>query len=123
MTEAGGRTTFFEGRLLSAEDLRLEQEALPRRRRVELLIESNGTEERWTEVADLTRSGPDERHFTLDRETGRVVFGDGKHGRRPAEGGRVEAFYAPGGVRRAWPIIPFAAAVAGFLAALFRHRR
>lgn len=123
MSAAGRRTTFFEGRLLSADDFKLEQDALPRRRRVELLIESNGTEERWTEVADLTRSGPDERHFTLDRETGRVVFGDGKRGRRPEEGGRVEAFYGRGSVRRAWPLIPFAAAVAGFLAALVRHRR
>jgi hypothetical protein len=123
VTLARGRTTFFEGKLLDADDLRLEQEALPRRRVVELAIEANGETERWTEVGDLTRSGPGERHFTLDRETGKVVFGDGTHGRRPEAGGRVEAFYTSGPGRRALVAIPFAAGIAGFLAALFRHRR
>ena len=42
--------------------------------------------ERWSETDDLTRSGPDDRHYVFDRETGRVSFGDGNHGAVPAAG-------------------------------------
>jgi predicted phage baseplate assembly protein len=37
----------------------------------------------WTEVADLLASGADDRHFTLDRTTGTVRFGEGERGRIP----------------------------------------
>ena len=37
----------------------------------------------WTEVTDFYASGPDGRHYTLNRTTGEVRFGDGKDGRIP----------------------------------------
>ena len=77
-------------------------------------------------MPSLAESGPDDRHFTLDRESGRVTFGDGEHGRRPAEGSMVEATYRCGGGRsgnRAWLALAVGAALAGFLAAFLSHRR
>ncbi len=56
----------------------------------------------WHEVADFAASQPDARHFTLDRQTGRVVFGDGRRGRILPAGAnnvRLQA-YAVGGGRR-----------------------
>ena len=56
-------------------------------------------------MRSLAESGPDDCHFTLDRETGSVTFGNGEHGRRPAEGSLVEATYRCGSGRsgnRAW---------------------
>ena len=35
----------------------------------------------WEEVRDLSRSGPDDRHFELKASTGEVSFGDGSRGR------------------------------------------
>ena len=37
--------------------------------------------------------------FTLDRETGEIVFGDGIHGARPPDGALIEATYDHGGGR------------------------
>ncbi|HEX2094969.1 MAG TPA: putative baseplate assembly protein [Longimicrobiaceae bacterium] len=37
----------------------------------------------WTEVTDFHGSGPDDRHYVLNRATGRVLFGDGVNGRIP----------------------------------------
>ena len=37
----------------------------------------------WEEVGDLSRSGPDDRHYTLDSATGDVGVGDGARGRIP----------------------------------------
>lgn len=45
----------------------------------------------WQEVPDFFASGPDDPHFTLNRTTGVVTFGDNANGRIPA------AFVAPGG--------------------------
>lgn len=117
------RTTFFTGELLDPDDFGLEQEAVrDRRRAIELEIGRNGTAELWTEVDDLGLSGPEDRHFTLDHETGRVRFGDGTHGRRPEPGGQVTASYRRGA--GGWFVIPLASAVAGFVLGLLRrHRR
>lgn len=41
---------------------------------------------RWEPVEDLLASGPDDRHFAFDRVTGRVTFGDGRHGDVPSTG-------------------------------------
>jgi hypothetical protein len=120
-------TTFFTGTLLDADDFTLEQDALRgRSRAVALAIRANGAVEEWIEVPSLAGSGPDDRHFTLDRETGRVTFGDGEHGRRPPEGSAVEAAYRCGGGRtgnRAWLGLAVGAALAGFLAAFVSLRR
>lgn len=47
---------------------------------------------RWHERPTLLFSGPDERHYTIERSRGRIAFGDGVHGRVPppdADGLRV----------------------------------
>ncbi|HVQ93790.1 MAG TPA: putative baseplate assembly protein [Mycobacteriales bacterium] len=41
---------------------------------------------RWHEVPNLVRSGPDSRHYTVDRDTGTVGFGDGRRGLIPPPG-------------------------------------
>ncbi|HXV56458.1 MAG TPA: hypothetical protein VD704_01185 [Gaiellaceae bacterium] len=116
------RTAFFTGELLDPEDFSVEQEAVrDRGGAIELEIGGNGTAELWTEVEDLALSGPEDRHFTLDRETGRVRFGDGTHGRRPEPGGQVTATYRRGA--GGWLVIPLATAVAGFVLGLLRRRR
>jgi hypothetical protein len=117
-------TTFFKGTLLDPDHFRLDQDDLREESRtIELTIQENGQVERWTEVSSLADSGPDDRHFTVDRETGEVCFGDGEHGRRPASGSRVEATYGSGSGRGGLLAIPVGAAVAGFAAAFLRHRR
>jgi len=67
--------------------------------------------DRWTRVARLDDCGPGDRVFSLDQEEGRVVFGDGVHGQRPAAGSRI-AYRSGGGaqgnvgvtVRTTWPL-------------------
>lgn len=41
---------------------------------------------RWHETPDFYGSGPRSRHYTLDRQTGEVRFGDGLHGLVPPRG-------------------------------------
>lgn len=66
--------------------------------------------ERWTRVDDFAHSGPDDRHVTLDANSGRVEFGpavrerDGGiryYGRVPAKGAtvRVRSYRTGGGLR------------------------
>ena len=50
--------------------------------------------DRWTRVARLDDFGTEDRVFSLDPD-GRVVFGDGVHGRRPAAGNRIAYARAP----------------------------
>ena len=75
-------------------------------------------------MPSLGRVRPDDRHFTLDRETGTRTFGNGEHGRRPAAGSLIEATYRCGSGRsgnRAWLALAVGAALAGFLAAFLSH--
>lgn len=54
--------------------------------------EAGGEEgQRWTEVADFLASGPEDRHYTLDGDTGEVTFGDGARGLIPAADAEVVA--------------------------------
>jgi hypothetical protein len=63
---------------LSADDLRTVAD--PRSGRVrEIWV-------RWRPRPNLFRSGPDDRHYVLDRSRGRVVFGDGVYGKIPPAG-------------------------------------
>lgn len=52
-------------------------------------ITVDGTE--WTEVDDLDTSGPQDRHYELDRQNGAVVFGNGIDGAKPPIGTEVVA--------------------------------
>lgn len=45
----------------------------------------------WTEVPDFHGSGPDDRHYVLNRATGRVLFGDGVNGHIPVASARNPA--------------------------------
>lgn len=119
------RTTFFSGLLLDPQDFGLDPGIVRGpARAVDLEIRSNGSAERWDEVPDFASSGPADRHFVLDRRSGRVRFGDGERGRVPEAGSQVEASYRSGGGGRGLLVgIPLAAGLAGFLAALVRHRR
>ena len=69
--------------------------------------------ERWQRVGTVVDSGPDAPVFTLDAATGLVAFGDGVHGKRPANGSTISVRYRAGGgrrgdtsiaVRTAWPL-------------------
>lgn len=59
---------------------------------------SDGLLHTWQRVADLDASGPDAKVYTLDREAGLVVFGDGNRGRPPQLGAKLIALsYRHGG--------------------------
>ena len=68
--------------------------------------------DRWAQVPRLDDVGPGDRVFSLDPD-GRVVFGDGVHGQRPATGSRIACRSGVGAqgnvgvtVRTTWPL-PF----------------
>ncbi len=53
----------------------------------------------WQEVVDFHASGPEDRHYAIDRMAGLVYFGDGRNGRIPPRGaGNIRmARYCSGG--------------------------
>jgi hypothetical protein len=56
--------------------------------------------EPWVPVPDLANSGPDDPHYVLRLDTenrSQVIFGDGKHGRRPPRGSNVTVTYTAEG--------------------------
>ncbi|WP_436926295.1 putative baseplate assembly protein [Halosimplex amylolyticum] len=69
---------------------------------VEVETAPDGTVDRfwvtWTPVGDFLDSGPEDRHYVVDRTAGRVTFGDGTRGRVPPRGtDSVEVRYRTGG--------------------------
>ena len=44
----------------------------------------------------LAEAGPDDHVFLVDVTTGTVVFGDGRHGRRPPDGAAITTTYRTG---------------------------
>lgn len=54
-------------------------------------------EEEWRETRSLDEAAPDDNVFLVDASTGRVVFGDGVHGRRPSGDAVVTVSYREGG--------------------------
>jgi predicted phage baseplate assembly protein len=50
---------------------------------VQLEVDEGGGFEAWQEVEDFFASGQNDPHFTLDRTTGEIAFGDGQFGRIP----------------------------------------
>jgi len=57
---------------------------------------------RYQAVEQFLRSGPDDRHYVIDRATGRLAFGSGLAGKMPARAGEdaVRVTYAAGGGKR-----------------------
>ena len=56
---------------------------------------------RWQSRPHLFFSGPDDRHYVLEQARGRVMFGDGQHGRMPPVGAnniRARRYQAGGGL-------------------------
>jgi hypothetical protein len=56
---------------------------------------------RWQPRRHLYFSGPDERHYVLERARGRLIFGDNQHGRIPPAGSnniRARRYRAGGGL-------------------------
>jgi hypothetical protein len=53
--------------------------------------------ERWRAVSDLAGAAADAAVYELDVEAGVIRFGDGRHGRRPENGARVDVVYREGG--------------------------
>lgn len=52
----------------------------------------------WEEVDTFSVSGPDGRHYMLDRSSGTVIFGDGKNGMIPQAGtDNIKCDYKHGG--------------------------
>ncbi|MFW6182511.1 MAG: putative baseplate assembly protein, partial [Chloroflexota bacterium] len=71
---------------------------LQREEHEHLLVYENGQPVPWTEVPDFSQSGPEDRHYTLDSNSGELRFGpavrqpDGdmrRYGRIPARGARL----------------------------------
>lgn len=55
---------------------------------------------RWHACRHFYNSGPDDRHYVIERTTGVFRFGDGLHGSIPPAGARViAAYYSGGGVK------------------------
>lgn len=48
-----------------------------------LQVDEGSGPQSWQEVSDFSASGPDDRHFTLNRTTGVITFGDGIRGAIP----------------------------------------
>lgn len=71
---------------------------------VTLLTTEGGTPEvwvRWHMVGDFYASGPGDRHYILDRLTGKITFGDGLRGKIPPPGSvlRMGRYQTGGGGR------------------------
>jgi hypothetical protein len=79
-----------------------EREALPRGAEIVPAAPGEaGVWVRWTEVPDFHGSGPRSRHYTVDRATGAVRFGDGARGMAPPHGrANVRVEYRSGGGAR-----------------------
>jgi uncharacterized phage protein gp47/JayE len=67
-----------------------------------VLIDEGSSFEVWQEVDDLSTSGPTDKHYQLNRGTGEILFGDGRHGKIPSEGNnnvKVSPYRYGGGSR------------------------
>lgn len=60
--------------------------------RVYVGVDGNVTE--WTVVESLAHSGPNDKHCVVDYSTGKIHFGDGKHGKIPEANQNVYATYS-----------------------------
>jgi len=57
-----------------------------------VVVDEGSGFEAWIEVDDFFESAPDDKHYMLNKGTGEVLFGDGRHGKIPGIGtGNVRA--------------------------------
>jgi hypothetical protein len=89
----------------SPQEVLAEQEHIreaERRKGFLLEVEEEAGFQAWEEVEDFFESGPDDRHYLLDRATSEVCFGDGKRGKIPLAGvsNIVARYYRHGGGAR-----------------------
>ena len=66
---------------------------VPRSSRVEVTLK-DGSREYWTDVDDWDRSGPFDRHYVLDSQSGTLRFGNGRHGRVMRDSGEITSIAA-----------------------------
>jgi hypothetical protein len=59
---------------------------------VEILIDGM----KWQRVASLLQVGADDLAYELNPQTGRLIFGNGEHGRRPPAGSSIQLTYRHG---------------------------
>ena len=73
---------------------------------LDLQVDETGAFESWMEVDDFFGSGPNDKHYVLNRSTGEIRFGDGRRGRTPVanvnapQSNIVAKFYRFGGGAR-----------------------
>lgn len=114
--QPGQTFTFFKFPVMEGEEVRM-KEVLSEEERQMLLstygetVISETTDETgevtetwvlWSEVADFFESSEKSRHYTIDRATGQIAFGDGVNGMIPPVGDdSIKAFsYRTGGGRK-----------------------
>jgi hypothetical protein len=65
---------------------------------LQLHVTEGGQPPLWSRVDDFHSSGPEDPHYLLEPDTGRITLGDGRHGRIPVAGSQVNAVrYRVGG--------------------------
>lgn len=89
----GAAAAYFFGRLLSERDFSGEQQYSGRSGLLLDLDDGRGFT-LWTEVPSFAAAGPEDQVFVIDAAAGKIVFGDGVHGRRPPlDSGTLKAEY------------------------------
>lgn len=61
---------------------------------VEVYVGTDGHLTKWTVVDSLETSSPDDTHCVVNYADGSIQFGDGEHGKIPAEGQNIYATYS-----------------------------
>lgn len=76
----------------------------------------------WREVEDLSQSDGESRHYTIDRETGVILFGDGMHGKIPPAGGDIAASYRCGAREKGEPNLGASKAESEYVRMYYEHQ-
>ncbi|ROO61563.1 putative phage baseplate assembly protein [Micromonospora sp. Llam0] len=110
VAEAGQRLTIAQTPVLAGQQLVVREPQRPSPVEEAALVEADGSGAvtvsddaeqiwvRWHEVTDFHRSGPGDRHYTIDAATGEIGFGDGQAGRVvPLGQNNVRITYRTGG--------------------------
>ncbi|MFJ4790909.1 putative baseplate assembly protein [Streptomyces sp. NPDC088794] len=108
--EAGRRLTTAQSPVLPGQRLVVREPERPSAAEEAVLTETEGADAvtvdeefgdvwvRWHAVTDFHRSGPGDRHYTVDPRTGEIAFGDGRAGRIPPAGqNNIRVSYRTGG--------------------------